>query len=570
MTNSMKLKAVQIWHFLALQEWANSQEEDLTLDAWCDLTSDDFNKFVCTSSMSPNSAKTQQGTKTTKSTDSFKATIKKSPSDYKAFKEDKHWATYRRALLAKAAAHGIKEVFDPNYTIPSSGEERDLYEVKNTFAFSILVDTCLTARSKVCLRRHEDDQDAHAIYMDLMAEYSDGQTAELAIEHLEKDLSMLKLDSTWSRSLISFLDSWNHKVLDLQELRDDPIEEATLRKWLTATIREHPDLYSAIAECKMIERTMKGLGTSTKDKLSYEDFYLLVRDRAKAIDDTSKTTRKTTRQASKTTTNASSNNNNDGLRRSTTTPHQWMKDWSKLINQERRLPKDIYTSLTVLEAQDFFKWKKKHYPSQTTSSTNNSTRSIHSVNSATQETPAPSTPEPGTNIRRVLSQSTTKTKEHISVNGVIYAPVEQAPTTPININGVQYTVRHTKVRYSTSHMASSARKKGSLVDGGANGGLSGNDCRKLSESLLVKADVEGVGGGSIQDVPICTMAAVIESTDGPIVGLFHQYAHQGEGYSIHSANQIRAFGHTVNDTPRSLGGSQSIVTLEGYTIPLAV
>ena len=109
-----------------------------------------------------------------------------------------------------------------------------------------------------------------------------------------------------------------------------------------------------------------------------------------------------------------------------------------------------------------------------------------------------------------------------------------------------------------------------MVDSGANGGLAGDDVRVL-ETSFQKADVSGIGDTNITDLHLCTVAGVIQTTQGPIVGIFHQYAKYGHGKTIHSSNQMASFGMDVNERPKHLkGGRQSIVTPEGFVIPLAI
>ena len=114
----------------------------------------------------------------------------------------------------------------------------------------------------------------------------------------------------------------------------------------------------------------------------------------------------------------------------------------------------------------------------------------------------------------------------------------RAPSTQINTCKVTYSVhQHTR------------QVSGALIDGGANGGLSGSDVRVLSESLNY-ADVTGIGENSLANLPLCTVGAVIETHKGPIIGIFNQYANYGKGQTIHSVNQLRSFGIIVDDTPR--------------------
>ena len=103
-----------------------------------------------------------------------------------------------------------------------------------------------------------------------------------------------------------------------------------------------------------------------------------------------------------------------------------------------------------------------------------------------------------------------------------------------------------------------------------NGGLSGGDVRVISSSTTQFADIKGIADSHVTDVPLSTVAAVLNTTDGPIIGIFHLYAHYGKGHTLHSPLQLEAFGHKVSDADLVCSpGTQKIVTPEGYTIPLS-
>ena len=90
--------------------------------------------------------------------------------------------------------------------------------------------------------------------------------------------------------------------------------------------------------------------------------------------------------------------------------------------------------------------------------------------------------------------------------------------------------------------ASTTSHNGSLIDGGANGGMIGADVRVI-ETTLNKAYVTGLAEHSAADLPISPVAGLIETSSGPItIGIFHQYAHLGTGRTIHSTNQLKSFG----------------------------
>jgi hypothetical protein len=170
----------------------------------------------------------------------------------------------------------------------------------------------------------------------------------------------------------------------------------------------------------------------------------------------------------------------------------------------------------------------------------------------TPPTPAP----PGSVIRSILSSSNSKKKKTESVT----TPDGRVFTRECNNVNFKYQIRNYETSVAT----------GSLVDGGANKGLAGSDMRRI-EMTLAKADVSGIGDADLTDLAIGTFAAVIETTDGKIVGLFSQCADYGIGKSVHSSSQMRDFGLDANDVARRYhGGLQRIATPEGHVVPLKI
>ena len=63
----------------------------------------------------------------------------------------------------------------------------------------------------------------------------------------------------------------------------------------------------------------------------------------------------------------------------------------------------------------------------------------------------------------------------------------------------------------------------------------------------------------------------MDSQHGPVIAIFHQYAHMGSGKSIHSSIQLEAFGLEVNDKScKVTGGRQRIVAPDDYIHPLQI
>ena len=62
----------------------------------------------------------------------------------------------------------------------------------------------------------------------------------------------------------------------------------------------------------------------------------------------------------------------------------------------------------------------------------------------------------------------------------------------------------------------------------------------------------------------------MDTQKGPIIGIFHEYAHLGKGKSIHVGGQMQWFNCKVDDRSKVVGGAQRIETSDGYVIPLSI
>ena len=108
-----------------------------------------------------------------------------------------------------------------------------------------------------------------------------------------------------------------------------------------------------------------------------------------------------------------------------------------------------------------------------------------------------------------------------------------------------------------------------LIDRGANGGLAGADMRVIHTTPR-KINIVGIGDHELTGLNVVTAATLLDTQKGPIIGVFHEYAHLGKGKSIHAAGQLEWFNCKVDDRSQHVGGAQSIQTSEGYVIPLFI
>ena len=85
-----------------------------------------------------------------------------------------------------------------------------------------------------------------------------------------------------------------------------------------------------------------------------------------------------------------------------------------------------------------------------------------------------------------------------------------------------------------------------------------------------KINIVGIDDHELTGLNVVTAAAFLDTQKGPIIGVFHEYAHLGKGRSIHAAGQMEWFNCQVDDRSKLVGGAQSIKTSEGYVIPLFI
>ena len=62
---------------------------------------------------------------------------------------------------------------------------------------------------------------------------------------------------------------------------------------------------------------------------------------------------------------------------------------------------------------------------------------------------------------------------------------------------------------------------------------------------------------------VVTAAALFDTQKGPVIGIFHEYAHLGKGRSIHAVGQMEWFNCKVDDRSKVVGGSQRTETPDG-------
>ena len=556
-STELKLTATETRRLIHLRAWAKAQPSP-NLDMWFTVTNESFGQFL---SDAPTAGTTTTTTTNPTSTDSlttaslvekFKSGIKRSISDYPKLTDDKFWRSFKQKFLSIAASHDIADVFNPTY-VPDTDIAKELFKARQIFAWSVLVHCLQTSKCKTFVHKYDGTNDAQSVFKELVTSYETGTATDIYEDDLLSTIDNMILDSKWKKSLETFFTRWTLKVQEYETIKGRPFDDETKLLKLIKAVRHHTALYNVVTQSKITFASIVGAlhGSSGEPpKLTFEYLYRLLIDTAIQLDNNNKSLKL---QANKTNrgkgTTSSSNppaTSNDGTKKTPTTgtPSKPRPPYP--------IPPEVYAKMTPEEREKTLKEiRKKKFATRRVNAT--TTTPSTSDNDPKPAATSPTQDDPGDVLRRMMSQ---------------FAAKQTTQPSEITINGVTYVVKATTVKYSVNLQKTDVR--GSLIDGGANGGLGGADVRVVSETYA-KADVTGIADSEIGDLPICTVAGVIDTTTGPIVGIFNQYAYYGKGNTIHSVNQLLDFGIDVNDRPlKCTNGRQTIVTPEGYTIPLAI
>ena len=452
-----------------------------------------------------------------------------------SFNSDANWISWNAHLHALAAIHGVSCVLDPEF-VPTTADEVQLFRAQQDFVYSVFHRCLKSPGSKKIIRANEHTRDAQQVYKLLLAEYSDNAHVKIRIKKLTTELSTLQLDDNWNRSLEAFFTHFENKILDLEKTSGETVPEERKRNWLESAIMHHTDLNGAYNASLATLAIREG-----SHDMPYHQMFKMLKYLAVSIDEKTSAKRKTTKanaakRRGQTQANNSQSTAADGWNGNGPKPAWW-------------LPPAKFKTMTKEQRHAHFKKHGKPQKGPRSRSTNESNQSSSTPAPSPAPAPAPasapvstaaaSTPAPGTLLRTLLSNSAsqTQTPSEFTIGGRTFREVNTCTRQYRSLAAQTYVACH-----------------GSLVDGGCNGGLGGEDVRFI-DSTLHKVDVHGIGNATISSVPVGTAAGLITTTTGPVIGYFHQYALYGKRKTIHSSNQLRAFGNIVDDIPRSLKGS---------------
>ena len=536
---------------LALQRWFFAQQPGATNLSWLTLTADLFDQWmdahpraevVNNNHLDPSVGSSETAelieTPTTITLPPYRAP-KRDISNYEVIKDRGVFGQWLRIARATSAVHDTSMVFDSAY-VPSSTTSKSIFDSANEFMYAVLANKIQYAAGVNIVRSHASNAQKAIIF--LTKDAFQGITGDTLKAQLKTALTELKLDDSWGKTGEAFLIMWQTSLLNLEDtlrMNADPIviTDTEKRQWLTDSLSSNGDFLTVFNNILAIESCQRFTNPTSSSEFPFDNWFTLVYRMVVARDTFLKKTKASSAKAKV--------NNTDVATTSSRRPPR-DDDW--------KIKQDLYHAKLkqvdmYIEPDVFKKMSREEREAHTTAAR----LKVASLNETAA--PIPATTIQTNNI--LLAPSTASTNS---------PPADLA--TMLSVAALKRSANNLQV--NIHHVGCSDSHPGSLLDNGANNGLAGADVLFIDDTGR-KADVT-TPTGSTQGLPMATVAGYTDSITGPVIVIMHQYAYTGTGRTIHSENQLRAYGNIIDTIPRSLvptPGVAALTTNCGRTIPFS-
>ena len=509
----------------------------------------------------------------------FKKGTKRDASVYPIFKNDKYYDTFQRSFLANLKAQDLYDVADPDYD-PESGDfyENELFQGKQSFVYSVLVASLQTEKGRELVKEFEGD--ARSIILKLHHYHTKSNVAQHDIITLTTDITNLTLNDSWKGTVRQFLSHFKEKLRLLDSLVpvSDQLPETTRITFLQRAVQHNHDL----RQIHVMDSVWR-FKTDSTDTLTFETYYNLLWDAAHQYD--LHHTKKGPQRKAFISQHEGVNDEdgyiieaeqsfNDSDPEEESSPYSvFQSSFHPKTPQKSYLPPKIWETLSESTKQMVIEHNKKvklnnptpytggskAKPNPTLGKPNPAPQQVHqhSQDDAKEE-PPPDTPAQ-TLVNKCLADSGIDPTDIQNVMSVSHAKRNISSHDSSRKIHIHQRYVFTRVNQSNNH----------LIDRGANGGLAGADMRVIHTTPR-KINIVGIDDHELTGLNVVTAAALLDTQKGPIIGIFHEYAHLGKGKSIHASGQMEWFNCQVDDRSKIVGGAQRIETPEGYVIPLSI
>ena len=466
----------------------------------------------------------------------FKKGTKRDASVYPIFKNDKYYDTFQRSFLANLKAQGLYDVADADHD-PESGDiyEQELFKGKQSFVYSVLVTSLQTEKGRELVKEFEGD--ARSIILKLHHCHTKSNVAQHDIITLTTEITNLTLNDSWKGTVRQFLSHFKEKLRLLDSLVpvSDQLPETTRLTFLQRAVQQNHDL----RQIHVMDSVWR-FKTDSTEALTFDTYYNLLWDAAHQYD--LHQTKKGPQRKAFSSQREEINDDDEyaNAEEQFSTDPESVEHSPYLVYQSSSHPKmpkksflsrHIWETLSESTKQMIIEHNKKvklnnptPYPSESKKKPNptlgKSTLAPqqvhqHSQDETTEESP-PDTPAQ-TLVNKCLADSGINPKDIQNVLSVSQAKWNMSSHEPPR--QIQSHQRYVFAEVHQTHHQ--------IIDRGANGGLAGADMRVIHTTPR-KINIVGIGDHELTGLNVVTAATLLDTQKGPIIGVFHEYAHHGD------------------------------------------
>ena len=169
--------------------------------------------------------------------------IKREIAAYPSLKDERYFDGFKRSLFIVAKTHECSEVLYPNYTPGSEPEEKEFFEAKQTFMFSVFNANLQTDMGMTIVRRHLTATDAQAVWKELSEHMRTSSKGASEKRRLTQYVTNTGPDDNFNGTTEQFVLHFNEQFRQLEDISEDderlpPTVKLTLLQTAVSSIND--------------------------------------------------------------------------------------------------------------------------------------------------------------------------------------------------------------------------------------------------------------------------------------------------------------------------------------------
>ena len=145
--------------------------------------------------------------------------IKREETAYPTLKDETYFDSCSRSLYITAKSHECEDVLDPEYT--PSNSEKELFEAKQVFMFSVLDKHLLTDMGKTIVRKYVHTTDAQSVWKDFQEHMKSSSKGASEKRRLTQYVTNTVLDDNYKGTTEQFVLHFNEQFRQLEEISEE-------------------------------------------------------------------------------------------------------------------------------------------------------------------------------------------------------------------------------------------------------------------------------------------------------------------------------------------------------------